>query len=126
FPLLKDWTSGLTGRRTTAKAGMVILTDDPVDEAAAATRKPKESLKWEKVRQYVESDPWMASATFNPQWTNPFRLQRTPAEQAVDAAAVAALTQTTSAPTPLTEITPADAGLKVASVAVGPRLRSVT
>jgi len=123
FPLLKEWVAG-GGKSGTAQASNVILTDDPVTEAGTS-RKPKETLRWEKVRQCVDSDPWMASATFDPQWRNPFATPLLVPTEKLEATTDTPEAVAT-APQGVPEIGPDQAGLSVASVVVGPRLRSVT
>ena len=124
MPLLTAWLPG-GGSTSTAQAANVILTDDP-EEGSGTARKPKETLKWEKVRQCVDSDPWMAAANYDPQWRNPFALPvPPPVEESTEAAAEAAAAAAALS-VPAAEVDPTDAGLSVASVAVGPRVRAVT
>lgn len=124
FPLLKDWIGSGAGTKT-AEAANVILTDDPV-EPGDAGRKPKETLKWEKVRQCVDSDPWMASAALDAQWHDPFALPERAAESPMDAGGATAEATAAAVQSSEVEVDPADAGLSVASVVVGPRMRAVT
>lgn len=125
YPLLVDLTGSGDGTKT-AQAANVILTDDPA-EPNSSGRKPKETLKWEKVRQCVQSDPWMSPATFNTTWNNPFAVTTVPPAEAKDAAvAEAEAAAAASTEFAKTEIPPAEAGLSVASVAIGPRMRAVT
>lgn|GEM_PF-2083553 len=126
LPLLKEWI-GDSATSGPAKVASVILTDDPATPAAGAS-KAKETLRWEKVRQWVESDPWMASATFDPQWRDPFAIS-----SLTDPAQTTPKSTTPTTPEAIAaqaaasdgDISPEQAGLSVASVVVGPRLRTV-
>lgn len=127
FPLLKDMIP-LGGGAKTAQAANVILTDDP-GEPSGSGRKPKETLKWEKVRLCVVSDPWMSSAVFDTAWHDPFAVPSPPVAEAMDSATATAEDEAeavAAAGTLETEVQPAEAGLSVASVAIGPRMRAVT
>jgi hypothetical protein len=125
-PLLKGAVLG-KGGASTSQTAQVILTDDPL-EAGAAPRKPKETLKWEKLRQLVETDSKMASVAYNAQWRDPFTPSSAPNSTVPEPASVVVetLDSVMVEPEPAVDADPTELGLSVASVMIGPRTRAVT
>ncbi len=94
-----------SGGKQNNKANMasLILTDDPIEPSQQAKGGLRTRFKWERVRQLIQQDPHMVSATFDASWVDPFgkpaataaeigAAVETPAEdQATTAAAAAAI-----------------------------------
>jgi hypothetical protein len=122
FPMIAGWFKS-QGTNQVAAATDVILTDDPI-APEEMTARPKESLRWEKVRQWLEADRLTTSAAIDPSWRDPFAptLKETKPEEPTtsippaEAAALAAQAE---------EIDPESAGVKIASVMIGRRKSAV-
>ncbi len=125
-PLAWKWIAP-TGKKTAkADASSLILEDDPAEPKATKRSGSAATFKWEKVRDLMANDSRMASAAFNAAWRDPFAVPITELPPV----------ETTPTTTPGTETERAVAtsapakseaeqiGLKLASVAIGPRGRS--
>src|SRR5205085_2941511 len=55
-----------------AKMASLILTDDPVEPSQQTKGGSRVRFKWERVRQLIQQDPHMLSATFEASWVDPF------------------------------------------------------
>jgi hypothetical protein len=71
-PLLTKWIAPSGEKKEKASITSLILTDDPVETASRNKTSSRVKFRWEKARQLIEQDPRMASATFDPTWSNPF------------------------------------------------------
>ena len=123
-PLVWGWVrSAQDGKSDQAQLAKLILTDDPVDPAEKAKGRSKGRFRWERVRPLLAQDPYMASATFDAVWTDPFGLSSgTTAEQGIGGEASSSVA--TAAPPP--DLQPEDLGLVLTSVAIGPKGRGAT
>ena len=124
-PLLWKWlvpAGGSKGGKGSQTA--LILEDDPAEATPLAKPGALRPFRWEKVRQQIRGDRFMVPASFEKHWPDPFA-----------PLPVAVQTQTepggksgpgTSPEKPAGELTPESAGLRLASVAIGPRRRTAT
>lgn len=71
-PLLAGWFSSSSKRSTKMDTAALILTDDPLEPTQQARARTSAKFRWERVRQLLQQDPAMVSATFNPTWVDPF------------------------------------------------------
>src|SRR5580765_6714378 len=87
------------GAKQNSKANMasLILTDDPIEPSQQTKGGSRIRFKWERVRQLIQQDPHMLSATFDASWVDPFgkpaataEAERTTESSAEDSAATAA------------------------------------
>jgi hypothetical protein len=125
-PLLWKWLAPAGG----AKGGnsgptALILEDDPAEAAPQAKPGGLNPFRWEKVRQLIRSDRLMTPATLQADWPNPFApLPVAAASEPIrgpGSAGAGELPATAAA-----ELTPESIGLRLASVAIGPRRRTAT
>lgn len=120
-PLLWKWVApgGKKGGKESQTA--LILEDDPAEATPQTKGGAVKPFRWEKVRQSIRNDRFMVSAAFEPQWPNPFApppgVARTPGGESAGG---------TAAEKSPVEVTPQTAGLKLASVAIGPKRRTAT
>jgi hypothetical protein len=63
-----------SGTKQNNKANMasLILTDDPIEPSQQTKSGSRIRFKWERVRQLIQQDPHMLSATFDTSWVDPF------------------------------------------------------
>jgi len=116
-----------SGAKQNSKANMasLILTDDPVEPSQQTKGGSRTRFRWEKVRQLIQQDPQMLSATFDVGWIDPFGkpatapgeaepMVETPMEDPTATAAAAAA------------VDPQSLGIALGGVMIGPRSRFAT
>jgi hypothetical protein len=128
-PLLwKFAASGAAKSKTNTSMVGLILTDDPADPAQQTKQASASKFHWEKVRQLIQQDDRMASASFDVAWVDPFAksmeagIAAEVETSAEDPAAVAAAAQAAAA----AELDPAELGVVLGGVMVGRRTRVAT
>jgi len=124
-PLVWSWMSSNQGKKTDqAQLANLILTDDPLEPADKAKNRSKARFRWEKVRPLLAQDPRMVSATFEDVWIDPFGKPVIATDQSGEPGAPGGTTMVATSEAALT--TPAEMGLTLSSVAIGPRRRAAT
>ena len=120
-PLAWRWFAPVGGKKS-SKAGKValILTDDPVETKDKAKGRVVSNFRWEKVRQLIEHDSRMTSASFEASWLDPFARAPAQVETPVESQLIAA------APPVVPDVKPSDAGLALTSVMISPRRKTAT
>lgn len=120
-PLAWRWMVPAVGKKT-SKAGKVavILTDDPVESNDKAKGRPVNKFRWEKVRQLIERESRMASASYEASWVDPFASRLAEPESEAESTPEAAVVS------PPPEVKPSEAGLVLSSVVISPRRRLAT
>jgi hypothetical protein len=126
-PLVWKWVAPAGKKGGKEGQTALILEDDPAETVPQAKTGAARPFRWEKVRQLIRSDRLMVPAAFERAWPNPFA----PSPGAVKPVSapggeVPAVPAGTAAQTAVAEITPQAVGLKLTSVAIGPRRRSAT
>jgi hypothetical protein len=118
-PLVWGWVrSAQDSQSDQSQLAKLILTDDPLEAADKGKGRSKGRFRWERVRPLLAQDPYMASATFDAVWTDPFGLSPgATEEQGIGAQASSSIA--TAAPPP--DLLPEDLGLVLTSVAIGPK-----
>jgi hypothetical protein len=104
-----------------AEMANLILTDDPLQPADKAHGRSKARFHWERVRPAMSQDPYMASATFDAVWADPFDMPAGATEEPSEAPRGVTGTAASSAPV---DFDAAGAGLALTSVAIGPKRRA--
>ena len=123
-PLLWKWIAPAGKKGGKEGQTALILEDDPAEASPQTKTGAAKPFRWEKVRQLIRNDRLMAPATFEREWSNPFAPPPGTAKSAGSAGAQSPAG--TSAEKMPVELTPQSAGLKLASVAIGPRRRTAT
>ena len=106
-----------------AEMAKLILTDDPLQPADKAQGRAQARFHWERVRPAMSQDPYMASATFEAVWADPFGMPPGATEERSETPHAATSSAASSAPV---DLDPAEAGLVLTSVAIGPKRRGAT
>jgi hypothetical protein len=106
-----------------AEMAKLILTDDPLQPADKSPGRAKAKFHWERVRPTMSQDPYMASATFDAVWADPFGIPAGSTEEASEAPLGVTSSIASSAPL---DFDPAEAGLVLTSVAIGAKRRGAT
>jgi len=124
-PLVWKFAASARGKQTSAtNLASLILTDDPGEPTQSGKSRTGSKFRWEKVRQMINHDNHMISATFDKTWIDPFGksalekrevVAETPPEDPAAIAAAAVLT-----------VEPKDLGIVLGGVMVGPRTRVAT
>jgi hypothetical protein len=113
-----------SGAKQNSKANMasLILTDDPIEPSQQIKSGLRTRFKWERVRQLIQQDPHMLSATFDATWVDPFGK---PAASATEAAPMTETLSENSAATAAAAaaIDPQSLGITLGGVMVSPRGR---
>ncbi len=113
-----------SGAKQNSKANMasLILTDDPIEPSQQVKSGLRSRFKWERVRQLIQQDPHMLSATFDVTWVDPFGKPAASATEAIttNETPAAEPAATTSA---AASIDPQNLGLTLSGIMVGPRGR---
>ena len=117
-----------SGAKQNNKANMasLILTDDPIESSQQTKSGSRIRFKWERVRQLIQQDPHMLSATFDASWVDPF------GKPAASAAEAEATRESSGADPSATEATasgttdPQGLGLVLGGIMVSPRGRIAT
>lgn len=118
-PLVWRWVKPSSDRAQLATNNVaLILTDDPADASDKGRGLPANRFRWDRVRQLIERDSRMTSATFEAGWIDPFA--RTEILQPPEPIAAA------SKPETIQEVTPQEAGLELTSLVISPRVRTAT
>jgi hypothetical protein len=122
-PLVWKWLAPAEGKRRVKSQNVaLILTDDPIEATDKSKTRSVNKFRWEKVRQLIDSDPQMVSATFDAAWIDPFGpRQDSTKETAPDSESTTA----TSAAADV-QIDPTEAGLVLTGVMISPRRRTAT
>jgi hypothetical protein len=124
-PLVWDWLHSDEGKKTDqSQLAHLILTDDPLEPADKAKSRSKARFRWEKVRPLLAQDPRMVSATFDEVWIDPFGKPAAAAEDNDESQS--ASSAVTTAKAAAAEVSPADMGLTLSSIAIGSRRRAAT
>lgn len=104
------------GSPVVATAGVAPIT--PIS-ASSSVPQGEDALRWDRIRRLIAADSRMRSASFNPQWHNPFTIDAPPVEQ--EDLPTTEIPAADSAPPP---VDPQAAGLALTSVMVGKKARS--
>jgi hypothetical protein len=123
-PLVWKWfvPAGKKGGKEGQTA--LILEDEPAEVTPQTKTGAAKPFRWEKVRQLIRGDRLMVPAAFEQAWPNPFAPPPGAAPAPVGPGGESPAGS--AAITALAEITPQTAGLKLTSVAIGPRRRTAT
>jgi hypothetical protein len=123
-PLIVQWVSSGSNKRSKMDTAALILTDDPIEPAQQNRTRSASRFRWERARQLILQDSLMSSAVFDPIWVDPF---------AKSAAAIAleqsAETGSEAAPASegaATSISPDELSLVLGGVFLGPKNRVAT
>jgi len=123
-PLLWKWLVPASGKQGKNGQTALILEDDPAEATPQAKPGALGPFRWEKVRQQIRSDRFMVPASFEKHWPDPFA--PLPVAVQTEAKPGGKSEPGTSPEKPAAELTPESAGLRLASVAIGPRRRTAT
>ena len=114
-PLVWDWVqSAQNNKADQSQLAKLILTDDPLEPADKAKGRSKARFRWERVRPLLAQDPYMASATFDAVWTDPFGLAAGDSEEQGGSPLISGSSSGTGA-----ELDPSQLGLVLSTVAIG-------
>ncbi len=107
-----------------SKANMasLILTDDPIEPSQQPKGGSRTRFKWERVRQLIQQDPHMLSATFDATWVDPFGKPAAATTEASPTGETSAEEQAGTA-TKVAAIDPQSLGITLGGVMVSPRGR---
>jgi hypothetical protein len=113
-----------SGAKQNNKANMasLILTDDPVEPSQQTKGGTRTKFRWEKVRQLIQQDPHMLSATFDVGWIDPFRNSATAAGE-VEPASETPTDDPAAAAAAAAAIDPQSLGIALSGVMITPRNR---
>lgn len=123
-PLAWRWLMPKDKKTAKAAVSKLILTDDPAEPTAKGKPGALPPFRWEKVRQLMNADPRMVTALLDAAWRDPFKAPPAPPEsESPEQGKTEEETQRETTAQAI-EVGPEQAGLKLVSIAIGPRGRS--